>query len=82
MAVKCVGKQKLGLEYRQKRLLSEILVQNKLNHECLCSLYEAFETKEAVLLIMEYVNGGSLSEYLEKKEESKLPEWEAKALFQ
>uniref|UniRef100_A0A671MU25 non-specific serine/threonine protein kinase n=1 Tax=Sinocyclocheilus anshuiensis TaxID=1608454 RepID=A0A671MU25_9TELE len=42
--------------------LNEIQVMNQLNHPNVLQLYEAFEVKNQVVLILEYVEGGELFE--------------------
>jgi len=54
----------------------------KIDHECLAKLYEAFESHKQVFLIMEYVNGGSLHGYLKGKPNRQMAEIEAKYLWQ
>ncbi|XP_062315506.1 myosin light chain kinase 2, skeletal/cardiac muscle [Osmerus eperlanus] len=40
--------------------MNEVQVMNQLNHANILQLYEAFETKNQVVLILEYVEGGEL----------------------
>lgn len=54
----------------------------KIDHECLAKLFEAFESHKQVFLIMEYVNGGSLHGYLKGKPNRQMAEIEAKYLWQ
>uniref|UniRef100_A0A672K4S3 Myosin light chain kinase 2, skeletal/cardiac muscle-like n=1 Tax=Sinocyclocheilus grahami TaxID=75366 RepID=A0A672K4S3_SINGR len=46
----------------QDMALNEIQVMNQLNHPNVLQLYEAFEVKNQVVLILEYVEGGELFE--------------------
>lgn len=53
----------------------------KLDHQHIAKLYEAFDTHKQVFLIIEHVNGGSLHSYLKSKSDRQMPEPEAKFLF-
>lgn len=53
----------------------------KIDHECLAKLFEAFESHKQVFLIMEYVNGGSLHGYLKGKPNRQMAEIEAKYVW-
>ena len=52
-----------------------------LDHEHIAKLYEVFESKHAVFIIMEYINGDSLHEYLLRQKNRRLGEQEAKVLW-
>ncbi|XP_078283604.1 uncharacterized protein mylk4b [Rhinoraja longicauda] len=45
---------------QKEEVENEIQVMNQLNHTNLIQLYDAFETKNAIILIMEYIEGGEL----------------------
>ena len=49
-----------------KYFQNEIEILNELNHPNICRLYEVKKTKEDYYMVMEYINGGSLSNCLEK----------------
>ncbi|KAL3866656.1 hypothetical protein ACJMK2_043939 [Sinanodonta woodiana] len=57
----------------------EINILREINHENMISLYEVFETKREVILILELVSGGELFEYISQKD--KLSEEEASAFI-
>lgn len=42
-------------------------------------IYEVFENKDKIILVMEYANGGELYDYVSKQ--GSLPEGEARRLF-
>jgi serine/threonine protein kinase len=52
-----------------------------LNHESIVKLHETFESCDSLFLVMEYVPGWNLDEYLQKKEGGALNEEEARHLF-
>ncbi|XP_072366026.1 uncharacterized protein mylk4b isoform X3 [Scyliorhinus torazame] len=45
---------------KQEEVKNEIQVMNQLNHTNLIQLYDAFESKNDIILIMEYIDGGEL----------------------
>ncbi|MCJ8741439.1 hypothetical protein PDJAM_G00070620 [Pangasius djambal] len=46
----------------REMVLNEIEVMNQLNHSNILQLFDAFETKNQVVLVLEYVEGGELFE--------------------
>jgi len=82
IAVKIYEKFKLLEPNRRKSVKREIKIMEKIDHECLDKLYEAFESHKQVFLIMEYVNGGSLHGYLKGKPNRQMSEIEAKYIWQ
>lgn len=63
------------------RLVREISIMEILEHQCIVRLYETFESCDTLYLVMEYVPGYNLDEYLQKKENGALSEDEARHLF-
>ncbi|XP_068168044.1 serine/threonine-protein kinase ULK1a isoform X2 [Antennarius striatus] len=65
VAVKCINKKRLG---RSAFLLEkEIKILKELKHENIVGLLDYQESKGCVYLIMEFCNGGDLSEYLHRQ---------------
>lgn len=81
IACKIYEKFKLLEPNRRKGVKREIKIMEKLNHENIAKLYEAFDTLKQVYLIVEYAGGGSLHSYLKSKSNRQMPEPEAKFLF-
>jgi serine/threonine protein kinase len=52
-----------------------------LDHENIVNLKETIETADALYLVMEYVKGHNLEEYLKSLNKSYLPEHEARLIF-
>jgi serine/threonine protein kinase len=63
------------------RLVREISIMELLQHDSIVKLYETFESCDSLFLVMEYVPGWNLDEYLQKKSEGALDENEARHLF-
>lgn len=81
IACKIYEKFKLLEPNRRKSVKREIKIMEKLDHQHIAKLYEAFDTHKQVFLIMEFVNGGSLHGYLKSKPNRQMHEAEAKFLF-
>ena len=62
-----------------KRVSREIEILKMIRHPFIIQLYEIIETPKQLFLIMEYVSGGELFDYIVKK--STLPEVEACKFF-
>ena len=39
---------------------------DSINHESLITMFEAYESRKQVFVVMEYMNGGTLHSYLKK----------------
>ncbi|KAI9275640.1 hypothetical protein BDA99DRAFT_496079 [Phascolomyces articulosus] len=79
-AVKIIDKR--VHDYRiLSRLIREIALMEALDHENIVHLYETFETADSLFLIMEYVPGVNLDEYLQQQPNRALSETEARTIF-
>jgi len=52
---------------RKKSVRREIKLMERLNHPHIIKLYEAIETEEHVILVLEYISGGSTHGFLKSK---------------
>ena len=66
-AAKIYDKSKLIDEHRRLSVAREVSLMQKLKHEYIVDFVEAFETDHHVYVIMEYVQGRSMHDYLIKK---------------
>lgn len=62
------------------RLVREVYLMEMLDHENIVKLYETYETCDSLFLVMEYIPGMNLDEYLNRKGGA-LAEDEARQLF-
>ena len=69
-AAKIYDKAKLFDEHRRNSVCREVMLMQKLKHESVVEFSEAFETDHHVYLIMEYVSGKSLHDYLKRQRAS------------
>ena len=53
----------------------------RLNHPHIAKLYEAIETDTQVILVMEYVSGGSTHGFLKSKPNRRMDEEDARRIF-
>ena len=68
VAVKVINKSKLS--YKNYKLIHhEMNIMKLLNHPHIVSLEDYFEDDEYIYIVMNYLSGGDLLEYIEKKDE-------------
>ena len=80
VAIKSIDKFKLGSNSQNmKKVLYETNLMKKLNHPNITKILEMFENDKYFLIIMEYINGGNLFDFVKKRR--KLSEKTAKFLF-
>lgn len=80
VAIKVIDKQAHD-DRVMSRLVREITIMELVQHPSIVKLYETFESCDSLFLIMEYVPGCNLDEYLREKKEGELDEEEARLLF-
>ncbi|CAH1783548.1 unnamed protein product [Owenia fusiformis] len=64
VAIKSIRKTKIQSEQDLQRIRREIDIMTSLNHPHIIHIYEVFENKEKIIILMEYANGGELYEYI------------------
>ncbi|CAD8143741.1 unnamed protein product [Paramecium octaurelia] len=64
VAIKILEKQKICDQSDIERVTKEIQILKKVRHPNLVQLYEIIETPKQLFLVMEYVNGGELFDYI------------------
>jgi 5'-AMP-activated protein kinase, catalytic alpha subunit len=81
VALKIYEKEKMKDLSRQKSIRREIKIMNRINHPNIAQLYDVIETETQVVLVMEYISGGSTHGFLKSKPNRRLDELNAKRIF-
>lgn len=65
-AVKLIDRKKMKLdgEGTKSAFIREIAILDNLRHSNICQLVESFQTDEEIALVLEYVDGGDLLDYI------------------
>ena len=79
VAIKSFNKQNLLNEKAKKKILYETNLMRGLFHPSVTKILETFETDKYMLIIMEYISGGNLQNFVKKRR--KLCEKTAKILY-
>ena len=79
VAIKSFNKNNLSNEKAKKKILYETNIMRGLYHPAVTKILETFETEKYMLIIMEYISGGNLQNFVKKRR--KLCEKTAKILF-
>ncbi|XP_057657484.1 uncharacterized protein LOC130894589 [Diorhabda carinulata] len=79
VAIKTIKKSKIETEADLVRIRREIQIMSSVQHPNIIHIYEVFENREKMVLVMEYAAGGELYDYL--SERKVLDEEEARRIF-
>ncbi|XP_024936848.1 uncharacterized protein LOC107263563 isoform X2 [Cephus cinctus] len=79
VAIKTIKKCKIETEADLIRIRREIQIMSSVQHPNIIHIYEVFENREKMVLVMEYAAGGELYDYL--SERKVLSEQEARRIF-
>ncbi|KAI1717205.1 protein kinase domain-containing protein [Ditylenchus destructor] len=79
VAVKLIKKSAIENKQDLVRIRREIRIMSMLKHPNIIQIYEVFENKDKIILVMEYASGGELYDYVSKF--GSLPESEARRIF-
>jgi len=64
VAVKILEKEKIEDDIDVERIIREIEILNNINHPNIAQMYEIYSTVHNIYLMMEYVEGGDLFDYI------------------
>jgi serine/threonine protein kinase len=81
VALKIYKKYKLEDPNRRKSVKREIKLMEKMKNEHIIQLHEIIDTHKYVILVMDYIGGGSLHGYLKSKPNRRLEEDDAKRII-
>jgi len=79
VAIKSFNKQNIISEISKRKILYETNLMRNLHHKSIVKILETFESEKYILIIMEYISGGNLQNFVKKRR--KLTEKTAKILF-
>ncbi|XP_050430680.1 NUAK family SNF1-like kinase 1 isoform X2 [Adelges cooleyi] len=79
VAIKTIRKRKIETEADLIRIRREIQIMSSVRHPNIIHIYEVFENREKIVLVMEYAAGGELYDFLSEKKV--LAEEEARRIF-
>ncbi|KAJ8260237.1 hypothetical protein GJAV_G00178670 [Gymnothorax javanicus] len=79
VAIKSIRKEKIKDEQDLIHIRREIEIMSSLNHPHIITIYEVFENKHKIVIVMEYASRGDLYDYI--CEQQKLSEREARHFF-
>ncbi|WKY06721.1 hypothetical protein Q1695_006699 [Nippostrongylus brasiliensis] len=79
VAVKLIKKSAIENKADLVRIRREIRIMSALHHPNIIQIYEVFENREKIILVMEYASGGELYDYVSRF--GSLPESEARRIF-
>ena len=79
VAIKSFNKKNLSNEKAKKKILYETDLMRGLYHPAVTKILETFETDQYFLIIMEYISGGNLQNFVKKRR--KLSEKTSRILF-
>ncbi|PAV88759.1 hypothetical protein WR25_24307 [Diploscapter pachys] len=79
VAVKLIKKSAIENKADLVRIRREIRIMSCLNHPNIIQIFEVFENKDKIILVMEYASGGELYDYVSRH--GSLPENEARRIF-
>ncbi|KAG1714798.1 NUAK family SNF1-like kinase 1 [Nymphon striatum] len=79
VAIKTIKKSKIESEQDLIRIKREIQIMSCVQHPHIIHIYEVFENKDKIVLVMQYASGGELYDYLNEKKV--LSEADARRLF-
>lgn len=81
MAMKVYEKYKLTDPARRRSVAREIAIMKKIDHESIVKMYTSFDNPHSIHIVMQYVRGRSLYQFLKERPGKKMPENEAKIII-
>ena len=79
VAIKAIDRSHMDNEYTRRKIFREVYILKKLKSRFVVKILEVFENNENFLIVMEYVQGGDLLNYL--KLHGRMPEDQCKKIF-
>ncbi|CAM6001388.1 unnamed protein product, partial [Sphagnum balticum] len=79
VAIKTIKKSKIDTEQDLTRIRREIQIMSSIQHPHIIHIFEVFENKDKIVLVMQFASGGELYEYVSDRK--MLTDAEARRLF-
>ncbi|KAM4722762.1 NUAK family SNF1-like kinase 1 [Rhinophrynus dorsalis] len=79
VAVKSIQKDRITDELDRVHLQREIEITALLEHEHVIQVFEVFESRDKIIIVMEYASNGELYDFINNKQQ--IPETEARRFF-
>jgi serine/threonine protein kinase len=81
-AIKCIDKDKIIEDNLEESIKTEISLMRMIRHPYIVKMSNAMTTQQKIMLVMEYVKGGDLFEYIVSQPDKKLSEDQSRLFFQ
>ena len=81
-AIKCIDKDKIIEDNLEESIKTEISLMRMIRHPYIVRMSNAMTTQQKIMLVMEYVKGGDLFEYIVGQADKKLSEEQSRLFFQ
>ncbi|KAB5536732.1 hypothetical protein PHYPO_G00110800 [Pangasianodon hypophthalmus] len=78
VAIKSIRKENIKDEQDLTHIRREIEIMSSLNHPYIITIYEVFENKDKIVIVMEYASKGDLFDYISERQ---ISEREARHIF-
>lgn len=79
VAIKSIRKERITEDLDRIHIQREIEITSSLQHSNIIRFHEVFESRDKIVIIMEYASRGELYDYVQERR--RLPETEARGLF-
>eukprot|EP00064_Thunnus_orientalis_P009431 superscaffoldBa00001197_g9455 len=79
VAIKSIRKERITDDLDRIHIQREIEITSSLRHSNIIRFHEVFESRDKIVIVMEYASRGELYDYIQEKR--RLPETEARSIF-
>ncbi|AWP09823.1 putative NUAK family SNF1-like kinase 1-like [Scophthalmus maximus] len=79
VAIKSISKERITDDLDKIHIQREIEITSSLRHAHIVRVYEVFESRDKIVIVMEYASRGELYDYIQERR--RLPETEARSIF-
>ncbi|XP_026224877.1 NUAK family SNF1-like kinase 1 [Anabas testudineus] len=79
VAIKSIRKERITDDLDRIHIQREIEITSSLRHSNIIRFYEVFESRDKIVIVMEYASRGELYDYIQERR--RLPETEARGIF-